>query len=325
MRTRTLSFSLSPPHSMPWNPHSDAVTEQRSKHIVNVEDIPVLSTALSRRTRRHKQLAHEKEIAQRKRDGKKPFYLTVDSEGKPYGIGKPAWMAEIGKLATGLDLSCTHISKQTYEAVSTFKARLNERFEYSGPLNEDHMRSIMGKAVTRKRTELISLIQKGGSQPLHIDHEVWGRLVKLAASKQRKYKSEQGRYANACRRTYGRTGSRGINGIRERLREHLKRSPDPEEIEIEMKRDKGYGGYKKQKRGEAEEHDNVSKQVLSDENSTGSQTTRPGSEDNMSEGKQGCPRQLLPSASKVRTTAVVMFLEWIKHMMFITMGTTVWI
>lgn len=222
-------------------------------------------------------------------------------------------MVEIGKLATGLDPSCTHISRKTYEAVTTFKAILNERFEYSGTLNEDHMRSIMGKAVTKKRTELISLIQKGGSQPLHIDHEVWGHLVKLAASKQRKDKSEQGRYANVCRWMYGRTGSRGMNGVRERLREHLKRSPDPKEIEIEMNRDKGYGGYKKKKRGKAQEHDNVLTQVLSDENSTGSQTTRPGSEDSMSEDMQGCPRQLLPTASKVRTSVAVMLLEWIKH------------
>jgi hypothetical protein len=272
-----LSYSLLPPHSMPWNPHGVAVTKQRSKHLVKVENIHVPSSALDRRRRRHKQLAREEEIAQQERDGKKPFYLTVDSDGKPYGLGKPAWMAEIGKLATGLDPSCTHISRQTYEAVTTFKARLNEQFEYSGTLNKYHMRSVMGKAVTRKRTELISFIQKGGSQPLHIDHEVWGRLVKLVASKQGKEKSEQGRYANVCRRTYGRTGSRGMNGVRERLREYLKRSPDPGEIEIEMNCDKGCGGYKKKKRGEAEEHDNVSKQVLLDEDSTGSQTTKPGS------------------------------------------------
>lgn len=308
-----LSSTLSPPHSTLWNRHGAASTDQRSNHIGKVEDLPVPSPALDRRTRRHKQVAREEEIAQRKCDGKKPFYLTVDSEGKPYGLGKPAWMAEIGKLATGLDPSCTHISRQTYEAVTTFKARLNERFEYSGPLNEDHMRSVMGKAVTRKRTELISLIHKGGSQPLHIDHEVWGRLVKLAASKQRKDKSKQGRYANACRKTYGRTGPRGLNGVRERLREYLERSPDPEEIEMEMNRDKGYAGYKKKIRGEASEHDNVSKQVFSDDNSTGSQSTRPGSEDSTSEGMQGCPRQLLPTTSKARSSAAVKLLEWMKH------------
>ena len=308
-----MSYSLSPPHSMPWNPHGSVGTEQRSNHIGKVEDIPVPSPALDRRTRRHKQVAREEEIAQQKRDGKKPFYLTVDSEGKPYGLGKSAWMAEISKLATGLDPSCMHISRQTYEAVTTFKARLNERFECLGPFHEDHMRSIMGKVVIRKRTELISLIQKRGSQPLHIDHEMWGRLVKLAASKQRKDKSEQGRYANACRKTYGRTGPRGMNGVRERPRENLQRSLDPEEIEIEMNCDKGYGGNIQKICGEAKENDNVSKQVLSDDNSTESQSTTPGSEDIMSEDLQGCPWQLLPTTSKVRTSATVKILECIKH------------
>lgn len=78
---------------MPWNPHSDVVMEQRSKHIVKVEDIPVPSPALDRRIRRHKQLAREEEIAQQKCDGEKPFCLTVSSDGNPYGIGKLAWMA----------------------------------------------------------------------------------------------------------------------------------------------------------------------------------------------------------------------------------------
>ena len=173
---------------MPWNPDSAVVTEQRRQQVVKTEDVPVPSRALDRRTRRHKQVAREEDIAKRQRDGKKPFYLTLDSDGKPYGLGKPAWVAEIGKLAMGLDPSCTHISRQTYDAVTTFKARLHERFEYSGTLNDDYLRSMMGKAVTKKRTELISLIKKGGSQPLHIDHEVWERLRKLAASKQREYK-----------------------------------------------------------------------------------------------------------------------------------------
>ena len=200
--------------------------------------------AVDRRTRRHRQAAQEKEITQRKRDGKKPFYLTLDAEGKPYGVGKPAWVAEIGKVAIGLDASCTNIRSQTYEAVTNFKARLNDNFEYSGTLNDDYLRSMMGKAVTKKRGELIALINKGGTQPLHIDHEVWERLVKLAASRQRQEKSEQGRYANACRRSFGRTGSRGINGVKERLREQLNRSPDPDEMEFELSRDKGYGRYK---------------------------------------------------------------------------------
>jgi hypothetical protein len=54
-------------------------------------------------------------------------------------------MAKINKLAMGLDPSCTHIKKQTYEDVSIFKERLNKSFEYSGELNEEHLRGLMQK------------------------------------------------------------------------------------------------------------------------------------------------------------------------------------
>lgn len=146
---------------------------------------------------------------------------------------------EINKLAAGLDPSCTYIKKQTYEDVTTFKARLSERFEYSGDLNEDYLRSLMGRAVTRRRGELMKLINKGGSQPNHIDSEVWGRLLKLAQSKQWEEKSEQGKKANASRKTLNRTGNRGISGVRESLRERFGRSPDPDEVFAEVHRPKG--------------------------------------------------------------------------------------
>lgn len=58
-------------------------------------------------------------------------------------------------------------------------------------------------------------------------------------------KSNQGKYAASMRQTIGRTGSRGENGVRELLRERFNRSPDPDEMEYELTRDKGYGGYKK--------------------------------------------------------------------------------
>jgi hypothetical protein len=105
----------------------------------------------------------------------------------------------------------------------------------------------MGRAVTGKRRELFALIRKGGAQPLHIDHEVWQRMLKLEASRQTKEKSEQGRYANSRRKTLGRTGARGMNGVRERLREKFNRSPGPDEIDYEMNRDKGYGGQNKRR------------------------------------------------------------------------------
>ena len=274
--------SLSPYSSRRPSSHRVALAEHKREDNVSVERDFLPDRAVDRRTRRHRQAAQEKEISQRKRDGKKPFYLTLDAEGKLYGVGKPAWVAEIGKLAIGLDASCTNIRSQTYEAVTTLKARLNDNFEYSRTLNDDYLRSMMGKAVTKKRGELIALINKGGTQPLHIDSEVWERLVKLAASRQQQEKSEQGRYANACRRSYGRTGSRGINGVRERLREQFNRSPDPEEMEFELSRDKGYGGYKKKLR--LVKLEEVSPEQSTAENSMESPSQTPLSEPLNSDG-----------------------------------------
>ena len=213
--------------------------ERTTRTVVKLEQFALASPAYERRQRRYKQAAREADSARREKDGKKPFYITLDKDGIPYGTGKPAWMAEINKLAMGLDPSCTHIKKQTYEDVSIFKERLHKNFEYSGELNEEHLRGLMGKAVTKKRTELIALIKSGGNRPMHIDAEVWERLQKLAASRQWEDKSQQGRYANACRKTINRTGNRGVNGVRENLREILGRSPDPDEVYTEAHRDKG--------------------------------------------------------------------------------------
>ena len=194
-----------------------------------------------RRTRRYKEAYREERRVERERGGKKPFYLTLDAEGKPYGPGKPAWIAQINKLAVGLDPSITHIRKQTHDSMCLLKDRLNENFEYSGDLNEDHLRALLGKVVTRKRTELLAMINNNRKQPLHVDSEVWHRLQKLASSKQRVNRTEHGRYANSCRRTFERIGSVGKDGVRQRLRELYRRSPDPDEVADKMQRDKGYG------------------------------------------------------------------------------------
>ena len=194
-----------------------------------------------RRTRRYKLAFREAAKSKQQREGKKPFYLTLDGQGHPYGPGRASWISHINKLAKGLDPSCTHIRKQTYEDMCILKERLNENFEYSGELNEDHLRGLLGKVVTRRRTELISMIKKNQKQPLDIDSQVWKRLESLAGSRQRETKTEHGRHANACRRTLGRTGRVGIEGVRQRLRELHGRSPDPDEVIEEMQRDKGYG------------------------------------------------------------------------------------
>ena len=69
------------------------------------------SPASDRKQRGHKQVTREANATRRERAGKKPFYVTVDREGVPYGAGRPAWMNEINKLSIGLDPSCTHIRK----------------------------------------------------------------------------------------------------------------------------------------------------------------------------------------------------------------------
>ena len=118
---------------------------------------------------------------------------------------------------------------------------LDDHFEYSGELNQDYLRSMLGKAVTRRRTNLISYIKKDGKRPLNFDEDIWDRLEKLASSKQREDRTKHGRYANGCRRTMGQTGPLGMEGVRRKLSDLYGRSPDPEEIAHEMERDKGFG------------------------------------------------------------------------------------
>ena len=206
-----------------------------------IEDVVTSSASVDRRTRRHKQSARECQRLHRETEGKKPFYLTVDIEGRPYGPGRPAWIADINKLAAGLDPSCTDIRKQAHGDICIFKDRLNEHFEYSADVSEHYLRGFIGKAVTRRRTDLIAFINRNGSRPANFDEDIWKRLEMLATSQQREKRTEHGRYANACRRTLGRTGALGEDGIRERLRQLLGRSPDPDEVNQEMQRDKGYG------------------------------------------------------------------------------------
>jgi hypothetical protein len=212
------------------------------------EQLVVASPASDRKQRRHKQVTREADATRRARAGKKPFYVTVDREGVPYGTGRPAWMNEINKLSSGLDPSCTHIRKQTYEDVMIFKERLSQSFEYSGELNEEYLRGLMGRAVGRRRGELMKMIKRGDTQPNHIDSEVWARLVNYESSEQWREKSEQGKLANASRKTINRTGNRGVNGVRDHLREVLGRSPDPDEVYAEAQRPKGPTGSKTSKK-----------------------------------------------------------------------------
>jgi len=95
-------------------------------------------------------------------------------------------------------------------------------------LNQDFLRGLLGKAVTRKRIDPITYIRRGGKQSLSFDEGIWKRLEKLADSKQREERMEHERYANACHRTVGRTSMSGVEGVRQRLEQFYGRSPDPD-------------------------------------------------------------------------------------------------
>ena len=220
----------------------DSIDSEEGFHM-NV-DVDIMTPANDRKRRRHQQYMRECQRFQRETEGKKPYFLTVSTEGIPYGPGKPAWIAEINKLARWLDPSCRDIRRQSHGDICLFKQRLNEHFDYSDDVNDNYLRSLMGKAVTRKRNDLISLINMGAECPPLVDLDVWNRLESIADSEQRHRRSEHGRYANSCRRTLGRTGALGEDGIRERLRQACGRSPDPEEVAAEMERDKGFGQRK---------------------------------------------------------------------------------
>jgi len=201
-----------------------------------------------RKTRRLKLAVREGERSKREGSGKKPFYLTLNVEGIPYEPSRPAWIAEVNKLAAWLDPSCTHIRKQTYEDMCILKECLNDNFEYSGDLNVDFLRGLFSKAVTRKRTELIAYIKRGGKQPASFDAKIWKRLEKLATSQQREERMDHARYTNGCRRTLGRTGASSVHGVRQRLEALHGRSPDPDEVAKEMRHPKGYGKKDLEKR-----------------------------------------------------------------------------
>jgi len=54
-------------------------------------------------------VSRELERCRCEKDGRKALFLTMDDEGKPYGVGKLSWIAVIKKLARGLDPLYTQI------------------------------------------------------------------------------------------------------------------------------------------------------------------------------------------------------------------------
>ena len=155
------------------------------------------------------------------------------------------WRQEVGKLCTGLDPSVMNIRYQTDEAMATLRRRLKENFEYSAPIDRAHIRTLAGKNVTQRWCKILASLRAGAARPVGIDIEVWRRLDRISRDPHREEVSQRMRYANSCRVNKGRTGPKGEEGIRADLSEKLGRDPDPDEVEFEMRRKKGYDGTTK--------------------------------------------------------------------------------
>ena len=136
-RKRSESYEASRSLSVPLLPTSqDGIRRAlREDDIQTKTDLAVSSLSTDRKTRRYRLSVRKGERFERIQGGKKLFYLTLDVDGIPYGPGKPTWIAEVNKLAAGLDPSCTHIRKQTHEDMCILKDRLDDHFEYSGEFN----------------------------------------------------------------------------------------------------------------------------------------------------------------------------------------------
>jgi hypothetical protein len=207
-----------------------------------------LSESALRRERKRRQVSREAEMERREKMGRKPHFLTVDDRGRPYGLGAKSWRAELNKMCSALDPSVMDVRNQPHKPMMTLKKRLASKFEYSADIDDDWLRGEIGRGVSTRRFQLMEMIRNGDQIPPGFDIDIWYNLQKISDDPKYKEKSEAMRHANSMRRTKGRTGPKGEMGIVEDLREHFGRSPDPDEIEDEMQRDKGYAGASSRKR-----------------------------------------------------------------------------
>ena len=206
---------------------------------------PLPPESEARADRKRKKVEQDLAVQERESAGRKPFYIMVNAIGTPYGDGLSAWKAEVNKLARGLDPSIRDIRQQPHQKIEILKRRLTDKFEYSGVISDKFLLPLLGQKVSTRRNELMTAIRAGKECPLGVDKNARKTLENLCGSVNFQRKSEAMRYANACRQNLGRTGPGGEAGVRDYLKETLERSLDPEEVQAEMSRDKGYGGKKR--------------------------------------------------------------------------------
>lgn len=211
----------------------NSVTSKRRKSRLPTSLILNRESVL-RRNRRERAMEREEDAQRRESCGKKPYLIHVNSEGQAYGLGVSVWNDALSKVVRGLDPSYIDIRQQPCHLMDTLLKRLDEEFDYSDTVNSSWLRKRIGNALSSYRHELMKMIQAKETRPPWVSESVWEKLVKMSESEKYKRKSEAKRYANSCRRSYGRTGPIGEVGIIERLRKILGRSPAQDEIQVEM-------------------------------------------------------------------------------------------
>ena len=196
-----------------------------------------------------KRRAVEREVALRKRqaEGKKPYYIMVSPSKTPYRDGMSAWKMELNKLCRALDPTIRDIRQQPHQKIQLLKKRLTDNFDYSGIISDQFILPLIGRRLSTTRNQIINEIKSQRACPPGVKLEHWEKLKRYSESESYHRKSEAMKRANACRHTLRRTGPGGEIGVRESLKVRLRRSPDPDEVRLEMSREKGYGGRKKQK------------------------------------------------------------------------------
>lgn len=191
---------------------------------------------------KHKQ-PEEREGDRRRKDGLRRNYLLVDEyTHKPYGTGVGEWRKEIMLLSRILDPAIGNINRQPDGAVAEIAEWIEQTWEYSSPIKFEFVKEVVARGVALRRADIWNKIRNKQPKPENLSDRSWRSLEKQLRSPVTIQKSENCSKANAARINFGRTGPSGEVGVRERLRKRLRRSPEPEEIQREMSRNKGYGG-----------------------------------------------------------------------------------
>ena len=210
---------------------------------MTAEDVYYESEAQKRKERRRAKVAREREGDRRRQEGLPRNYLLVDEyTKKPYGVGVNDWRKEVMLLSRKLDPAIGLINRQPQDAVKEIAEWIQHTWEYSIPIKFEVVKEVIARGVSLRRVELWKKIRNNERKPEDVSDRTWRSLKRELENPATIRKSMNCSKANASRVNFGRTGPSGQVGVRERLRKRLRRSPDPEEIRIEMARDKGYGG-----------------------------------------------------------------------------------